>query len=121
MAEKVFFAVFQTYGIHYRFSLQAFEPRFDDAPLRAVDHNWNPCDLRFAANKIQEANHRRFRVDHPFVHVHIEKVRAALHLLTGNSQSSVEIASQNQLRKLRRSCDVGALTNNCEAEFRRNI
>ena len=121
MPEKVFFAVFQADGIHDRLSLQAFKARFDDAPLRAVDHNWNSRDLRFAADQIQEADHRRLRVEHPFVHVYVEKVRAALYLLTSHSERAVEIARKNQLRKLRRSCNIGALTDDNEAELRRNV
>src|SRR4029077_12657125 len=103
------------------FSLQAFEPCLDDTPLRAVDHNWNPRDLRFTADQIQEADHGRLRVDHPFVHVHVEEIRAALHLLTRYSQSAVEIARENQLRKLRRSRNIGALADDNEAELRRNV
>jgi hypothetical protein len=53
------------------------------------------CDFRFAAYQIQEANHRRFRIDHPFVHVYVEQVRAALHLLTRDSQCAFEIAGQD--------------------------
>ena len=121
MPEKFFFAVFQADGIHHRFSLHAFEPCFDHAPLRAVDHDWNARDLRFAADQIQEAGHGRLRVDHPFVHVHVEKVRAALHLLTRHSERAVEIVRENQLRKLRRSRDVGALADDNEAELRRNV
>jgi hypothetical protein len=42
-------------------------------------------------------------------------------LLTRYSQSPVEIARKNQLRKLRRSRDVGTLANDSEAELRRNL
>ena len=32
-------------------------------------HDGDARDFRFAADQIQEANHRRFRIDHRFVHV----------------------------------------------------
>src|SRR5262249_31061144 len=104
-----------------RFSLYAFQASLDDAPFRAIDHNWNTRDLRFAADQVQEADHRCFRVDHRFVHVYIEKVRAALHLLTGDRQGPVEITRENQFRKLRRSSDIGALADDRKAEIRRYV
>jgi hypothetical protein len=75
--------------------LETFESCFDDAPLRAVDHDRNARDFRFAADQIQEANHRRFRIDHPFVHIYVEQVGSALHLLTCNNQCPFEIAGQD--------------------------
>src|SRR5207248_11419640 len=94
---------------------------FDETTRRAIDHNWNSRDLRFAADQIQQANHGRLRVEHPSVHVHVEKVRTALYLLTSHSERAVEIARENQLRKLRRSCDISALTDDNEAKLRRNV
>ena len=121
MAQKFFFAVFQADRVHDGFALDAFESGFDDAPLRAVDHDGDARDFRFAADQIQEANHRRFRIDHPFVHVHVEQVRAALHLLTRDSQRAFEIAGQDQLRKLWRTRDVRALADHSETKLRRDL
>ena len=56
------------------------------APLRAVDHDRHARDLRFAADQIQKARHRRFRIDHSFVHVDVEDVGAAFHLLPRDGQ-----------------------------------
>ena len=121
MAQKFFFAVFQADGVHDGFALDTFESGLDDAPLRAVDHDGNTRDFWFAADQIQEANHRRFRIDHRFVHVHVEQVRAALHLLTRDGQCAIEIAGQDQLRKFRRARDIRPLTNDSETKLRRDL
>ena len=121
LAEKFLFTIFQADGIHYRFPLHAFESRFNDAPLRAVDHTWNARDLRFAADQVEKARHGRLRIDHSFVHVDVEKVRSALHLLTRHGERVVEIVCQNQFRKFGRSCDVGALADDSESEFGRDV
>jgi hypothetical protein len=42
--------------------------------------------------KFEESGSWPPRIDHPFVHVHVEKVRAALHLLSRHSQCPLEIA-----------------------------
>ena len=95
LPKKFFLAIFQANRIDDRFALNAFQTRFDDAPLRAVDHKRDARDFRFASNQIQEARHCRLRIDHPFVHVHVENVRAALHLLTGHGQRAIEIIAEN--------------------------
>ena len=95
MPQKFLFAVFHADRVHDSFALDAFQSGFDDAPLRAVDHDGNAGDFRFAADQIQEANHRRFRINHPFVHVHVEQIGAALHLLTRDRQCTFEIAGQD--------------------------
>ena len=97
MPQKFLLTVFQADGIDDRFTLHAFEARFDHAPLRTVDHHRDARDFRFAANQVQEANHRRFGIDHSFIHVHVEQVCAPQHLLTRHSQRTFEIARQDQL------------------------
>ena len=121
MAEKFLLAVLQADGIHYRFALHAFEARFDHAPLRAVDYDWNARDLRFAADQVQEAHHGRFGIDHSLVHVHVEKVRAALDLLARDCQRAFKIVRQDQFRKLGRASDICPLANHRKTEFRRNL
>ena len=121
LAQKFFFAVFQADRIHDRFSLHAFESGLDHAPLRAVDHDRNPCDLWLACDQVQEARHRRFGIDHSLVHIDVEHVGAALDLLPRHRQRAVEIVAQNQFRKFRRARDVGPLANHSKAELRRNV
>ena len=71
--------------------------------------------------KIQKARHGRFRIDHSFVHVDVENVGAALHLLARDSERAFEIAGQDQFRKLWRAGDVGALADDDETHLRRDV
>ena len=93
MPKKFLLAVFQADGIHDRFALHALQSRFDYAPLRAIDHEWNARDLWFAADQIQEMRHRRFGIDHSFIHVYVEDVRSSLDLMTRDRQRPFEIVS----------------------------
>ena len=121
LTEKFLLAILQADGIHDRLALDAFESRFDHAPFRAVDHDRNARDFRFAPDQVQEARHGRFRIDHSLVHVHVEKVRAALDLLARHGQRAFEIVCQDQFRKLGRARDIGPLANHHETELRRNL
>ena len=71
--------------------------------------------------RLQEARHRRFGIDHPFVHVDVENVGAAFHLLARDGERALEIAGQDQLRKLRRAGDVGPLADDDEAHLGRDV
>ena len=117
LPEKFLLAVFQADGIDDRFTLHAFEARFDHAPLRAVDHHRDARDFRFAADQVQKACHGRFRIDHSLVHVYVEEVRPALHLLTRHRQRAFEIVGQDQFREFRGAGDIGPFTNNSKPEL----
>ena len=117
LAQEFLFAVFQTDRIHDCFALHAFQSGLDHVPLRAVDHDWDSCDLRFARDQIQKPRHRRFRIDHSFVHIDVENVGPALYLLARHHQCAVEIPAQDQFRKFWRARDVGALANHRKAEL----
>src|SRR3989440_5556564 len=53
--------------------------------------------------QVQEARHGRFGIDHSFVHVDVEKVRAAGNLVPRHGQRAFEIVRQDQFRKLGRA------------------
>ena len=57
----------------------------------------------------------------PFVHVHIENVGAALHLVPRHRQRAVEIVRQNQFRKFWRAGDVGAFADDDEPKLGGNV
>src|SRR5207245_11272832 len=57
----------------------------------------------------------------PFIHVHVENVRAALHLLARHGQRTIEIVAENQFRELWRTGDVRSLTDDNEAHLRSDI
>ena len=96
MLNEGLYALFHRDGVDDTFALNTFQTLFDDLPFRGVDHNRYPGDIRLAGDQIKETHHRRFGVEHPLIHVDIDNLRAAFHLLTGNVQRFVIFFFFNQ-------------------------
>ena len=96
-------------GIDDRLAGHAFQPGLDHLPFGAVDHHRNPGDVGLGGDQLQKGGHRLDRIEQAFVHVHIDDLRAILHLIAGHLDSGLVIAVQDQLLKARRPGDVGAL------------
>ena len=109
MRQERFLAFLEADGIDDALALDAFEARFDHRPFRRVDHDGHARDIRLAGDQAQEFHHRRLRVQHALIHVHIDDLRAIGHLLTRHVDRGGIIARFNQLAKFRRAGDVGAL------------
>ena len=62
-------------------ALHALQAGLEHRPARAVDHDRQPRDLGLGGDHVQEGRHRLARVEQVGVHVHVEQVRAAAHLL----------------------------------------
>ena len=60
-------------------------------------------------DEIQEAHHRRLRIEHPLVHVDVDHLRAADDLLARDVERGGVVAGLDQLAELRRAGDVRAL------------
>jgi hypothetical protein len=90
-------------------ALDALEAGLDDLPFRRVDHDRHARDVRLAGDQLEEALHRRLRVEHRLVHVDVDHLRAVLHLLAGDRQRIVEAAFENHPREGPRAGDVGPL------------
>ena len=58
---------------------------------------------------IQEPRHGVHRVEHAFVHVHVDDLRAVLDLIACNRHCAVVVVAQNQLGEARRPGHIGAL------------
>src|SRR5439155_26887080 len=52
VAFETLFAFLEADRISDAFALDAFQSRFDHRPLRAVDHDRNPGDVRFSSNEV---------------------------------------------------------------------
>jgi hypothetical protein len=72
--------------VHDRLALHALEPRLDDAPLRAVEHDRHARDVGLGRHEQEEARHGRGGIEHRLVHVDVDHLRAALHLLARDRQ-----------------------------------
>ena len=110
MVDKGFDALFHRDGVNDAFSLNAFQALFNDFPLGGVNHDRHAGNVRLAGNQVKETHHRRFRVEHPLVHVDIDNLRAAFHLLTRNVQRFAVLLFFNQPLKFRRAGDVSSFT-----------
>ena len=81
LLQEVLFAFLQADRVDDRLALDALEARLDHRPLRAVDHDRHARDLRLGRDVVQERRHRLLGVEHAFVHVDVDDVRAAAHLV----------------------------------------
>ena len=83
---ELLLALFERDRVHDAFSLHAFEPRLDDAELRRIDHDRDPRDVRFALQQVEVGDHGLLAVQQRVIHVHVQHLRAALHLLAGHAK-----------------------------------
>ncbi len=97
--EELRLAFLQTDGIDDALPLYVAKALFDDLPLGTVHHDRHPSDVRFRRQQPQKLLHCRFGVQHAFVHINVDDLRPAFHLLTRDGQRLVIIAGQNQLGK----------------------
>ena len=121
LAQKFLLARLERDGVHHALALGAFQPGFEHAPFRAVDHEGHARDLRLAPDQVQKPRHGRFGIEHALVEIDVDEVGAVCDLLARDRDRAVEVAAQDELRKLWRTGDVGALAHDDEAELRRHV
>ena len=92
LLEEGLFASLEADRVADTFALQAFEARLEDRPLRAVDHDGKTGDLGFGGDQVEEAHHRLLGVEQVGVHVHVDEVCPAAHLLERDLHRTREIA-----------------------------
>ncbi len=71
--------------------------------------------------RFRKLHHRRFRIEHALVHVHVDDLRAVLHLLARDGQRRRVVVGLDELAELGRARDVGALAHVHEADVVREI
>ena len=109
LLEELRLAFLHRDGIDDALALDAFEAGLDHVPLRAVEHQRHLADVRLGADQVQEAHHRRLRVEHGLVHVDVDHLRAVLDLLARDGQRVVVAAFEDHAGEGLRAGDVGAL------------
>ncbi len=82
--EELFLSLFETNRVDDPLALDALQPRFDDRPFRAVDHDRHFGDRGVGGDEVEEPCHRLLAVEEVRVHVHINDVGAVFHLLAGH-------------------------------------
>lgn len=94
--------------VHDALALQATQAGFDHFPLGGVHHHRHLGDIGLRGNQVQKAHHGSLAVQHGFIHVHVNDLRAVFHLLARYGQGFFVLLIQNQTRKGLGACDVGA-------------
>ena len=81
----------------------------DDRPLGRVDHHRHLGDVRLDRDQVQEARHRRLRVEQRLVHVDVDHLGAVVDLLAGDLHRLVHAVFLDQPGEGARAGDVGPL------------
>ncbi|MND65278.1 hypothetical protein D3C80_566420 [compost metagenome] len=117
MVNKGLFALFHRDGVNDAFALNALQAFFDHRPFGGVDHDRHPGDIRLTGDQVEKTHHRRFRVEHPLIHVDVDNLGAAFHLLASNRQRFAVFLFFDQPLKACRAGHVGTLTHVDEQRF----
>ena len=111
LLQERLFALFHADGVDDGLARNAFQPRLNHIPFRAVDHHRNPRNVRFGCDQLEEGRHRFFSVEQPLVHIDVDHLRAVFNLLAGHLDSGGIIIRHDELFEPRRASDIGALAN----------
>ena len=115
------FAFLHRNRVDHRLTLHAAQPGFDHRPFGGVDHHRHAADVRLRGDQLEEGAHRLDAVEHAFVHVDVDDLRAGLDLLTCHRQSGGVVAVLDQVAEPGRAGDVGALADIAEIQFGRQV
>ena len=63
-------------------ALYAFQSRFDYLPLTRINHNRHAGNIGFRSDKVEEVLHGINTIEHAFIHIDVDDLRAALNLLS---------------------------------------
>ena len=114
LLQEILFAFLQADGIDDGLALHALQSGLEHRPLRAVDHDRQARDFRLGGDEVEEMRHRLLGVEQAFVHVDVDQVRAAAHLIERHVDGLAELAVLDQPLKFLRAGDVGALADHLE-------
>ena len=101
--------------------LHALEAGLEHGEARAVDDDRDPRDLGLGREQVEERRHRALAVEQVGVHVHVEEVRAAAHLLERDVDRALVVVRLDQPAEARRAGDVRALADHHEAGVRAEL
>ena len=88
-------------------------------PAGAVDHDRQARDLGLGGDQVEEGGHGRLGVEEVGVHVHVEDVGAAAHLVERHVERPLEVVRLDQPSEAGRAGDVRPLADHDEVRVRR--
>ncbi len=118
LLEERLLALLQRERVDDALSLHALEPGLEHRPTGAVDHDRDPRHLGLGRDEVEEGRHRPLAVEQVGVHVHVEEVRPASHLLERDVERRLEVAALDEPPEAGRAGDVGALADHGEIRIR---
>ncbi len=98
--------------------LNALEPRLEDGEARAVDHDRQHGHFRLGRYEVEEPRHRGLGVEEVRVHVHVDEVGSAAHLVERDVEGSLVVVRLDEAAEARRPGDVRSLADEHEARVR---
>ena len=107
--EELRLALLQADRVDDALALEVLEPRFQRLPARRVHHDGDLGDIGLGRHQAEKALHRGPGVEHPLVHVDVDDLRAARHLLARHLEPRLVVAGLDEGGEARRSGDVGPL------------
>jgi hypothetical protein len=120
MIEELLLPFLQADGVGDALALQAFQAGLDHLELAAVHHHRHTGDVRLRSDEVDEFAHGGHAIDEALVEVHVDDLRAVLHLLAGHAHGFLVVAVLDQSAEQGAAGDVGALTDVDEVATREN-
>ena len=114
LLEERLLALLQRDRVDDSLALQAAKAGLERGEARAVDHDRQPGSLGLGGKEIEEGRHRLLGVEQVGVHVHVEQIRPAAHLLERNVDGTLEVVRLDQPAKTRRPGHVRPLAHDDE-------
>ncbi len=103
LLEEARLALLQADRVDDPLALDALQARLEHRPARAVDHDRQPCHLGLGRDHVQERPDRLLAVEQVGVHVDVEDVGAAAHLLERDLDGAREVVGLDETRGSARS------------------
>ncbi len=121
LLEERFLALLEADRVDDSLALDALEARLERAPAGAVDHDRDPGHLGLRRDDVEEGRHRLLGFEEVGVHVHVEEIRAAPHLLEGDVDRALVVVSLDQSPEPGRTGHVRALADHHKARVRPDL
>ena len=115
LLEELLLALLEADRVDDPLALDALQTGLEHREARAVDHDRDPRDLGLGREQVEERRHRLLPVEQVGVHVDVEDVGAAAHLLERDVDRTLVVARLDQAAEARRAGDVRALADHHEA------
>ena len=105
------FAFLHGNGVDDRLALNAFQASLDHLPFGRVDHDRDTGNVRLGGDQVQKGAHGLGAIQHAFIHVYVDHLRAALDLLSRNLNGIRVTTFGDHFPETRRTCHIGTFTN----------